>query len=355
VSDSPYARLAEALDRLPGRFPRTPSGAEIPLLRRLFTDEQARLGAVMGRDQEEAVAIAARAGLPARAAAAALDEMADLGLVLACDAPDGWRYRLLQFIDGVFELNRDRFDAELAGLFEAYLHDGGARLLMGHPAYARVLPGAGVSSAEWILPFDDVRAILEQAPHIVLVDCTCRLERELAGEPCEYPRHVCLDLLTDEPADSEGEVVSVERALRILEECEAAGLVHTVSNVQGGWSWLCNCCSCCCEWLRAYTEFRLDTAVVRNYRAALDGGLCSGCDVCVERCQVAAIASADPVVAVSRETCIGCGLCVSTCPTGALRLERLAEAEVTLPPRDAAEWEAERLEGTSASPRAATD
>jgi len=353
VSDSPHARLAEALDRLPGRFPRTPSGAEIPLLRRLFTDEQARLGAVMGRDHEAAAAIAARAGLPASSVAAALDEMAGLGLVLARDTPDGRRYRLLQFVDGVFELNRDRFDAELAGLFEAYLHDGGARLLMGHPAYARVLPGAAVTSAEWILPFDDVRAILEQAPHIVLVDCTCRFERELAGEPCDYPRHVCLDLLP-EPAPG-GEVISVERALRILEECEAAGLVHTVSNVQGGWSWLCNCCSCCCEWLRAYTEFRLESAVVRNYRAVLDAGLCSGCGDCVGRCQVGAIASADPVVELSRETCIGCGLCVSTCPTGALRLERLAEAEITLPPRDAVEWEAARLEGTSSSTRAATD
>jgi hypothetical protein len=37
MTDALYAQLADALDRLPGRLPRTPSAAEIPLLRRLFT------------------------------------------------------------------------------------------------------------------------------------------------------------------------------------------------------------------------------------------------------------------------------------------------------------------------------
>jgi hypothetical protein len=32
-----YEKLAEHLDNLPGGFPRTPSGVEIRILRRLFT------------------------------------------------------------------------------------------------------------------------------------------------------------------------------------------------------------------------------------------------------------------------------------------------------------------------------
>ena len=321
----------------------------MPLLRRLFSDEQACLGAALGRDYEGPSVIAARLGDPVERVAGRLDEMEALELVLTRETEGGRTYRLVQFVDGIFELNIGRFDRELAQLFEAYMNDGGARLLMGQPAYARVLPGEHAASSEWILPFDDVRSILEQTRHIVLAECSCRTERGLVGAPCRFPLRVCLSLYADEPSAAEGEVISVERALRVLEECEEAGLVHTVSNVRGGWTWLCNCCSCCCEWLRGYTEWQIDTAVVRNYRVTLDEVACSGCGACEGRCQVAAIALAGELAEVRRETCIGCGLCVTTCPTGALRLERLPEPEITLPPQDHRSWEDGRSAGTIAS------
>jgi electron transport complex protein RnfB len=343
VRDAPYARLADALDRLPGRFPRTASGAEIPLLRMLFTEQQAQLGAVMGRDYEVAATIAARVGFSAAEVTRQLDGMAAAGLILSRESDGRPTYRLSQFLDGIVELNMHRFGAKLAELFETYMNAGGARLMMGNPAYARVLPAGESVRSEWVLPFDDVRAILEQTPFIALSDCFCRMERGLAGAPCSFPLRVCLNLHATEPAAGDGEVISVECALRILEESEAAGLVHTVSNVQGGWDWLCNCCSCCCEWLRGYTEWQIETAVVRNYRAALDAAACSGCAVCRERCQVDAIAIAGGVAALNTARCIGCGLCVTTCPEEALRLERLPEPDITLPPRDQDAWEEERL------------
>lgn len=342
-NDILYAQLADALDRLPGRFPRTLSGAEIPLLRRLFTDEQARLGAVMGRDYEEVAAIASCAGRPEDETGRLLDEMAALGLVLTRQRGDRRVYRLMQFLDGIVELNMDRFGAELAQLFEAYMSDGGARLLMGKPAYARVLPAEGSIRSEWVLPYDDVRAILEQTGYILLSDCFCRTERALAGAPCRFPMHVCLNLHAEEPQGEEGELITTEEALRILALSEEAGLVHTVSNVRGGWDWVCNCCSCCCEWLRGYTEWQIESAVVRNYRAVVDEASCSGCGDCLGRCQVGALGLTGDVARVDAGSCIGCGLCVTTCPTGALRLERLPEADVTFPPRDREAWEEERV------------
>jgi Na+-translocating ferredoxin:NAD+ oxidoreductase subunit B len=344
VSDVFYRNLADTLDRLPGRFPRTPSGAEIPLLRRLFTAEQARLGAVMGRNYEEASAIAARVASPLSDVGPQLDGMERNGLVLARDSAGRRSYRLAQFLDGIVELNLDRYGAELARLFEAYMNDGGARLLMGSPAYARVLPGEGSVRSEWVLPYDDVRAVLEQTPYIVLSDCFCRTERALVGAPCRFPLHVCLNLHAVEPSAEEGEVVSTEQALAILDQSEEAGLVHTVTNVQGGWDWLCNCCSCCCEWLRGYTEWQIETAVVRTYRVSFDEAACSSCGVCEKRCQVGAISVAGGLAHVCASTCIGCGLCVTTCPEGALQLERLPEPHVTLPPRDREAWEQERLD-----------
>jgi hypothetical protein len=103
--------------------------------------------------------------------------MESVGLVLAKQTAGRPVYRLAQFLDGIIELNVDRLDEQLAQLFEAYMSDGGARLLMGNPAYARVLPGERSIRSEWVLPFDDVRTILEQSASIVLSDCFCRRER----------------------------------------------------------------------------------------------------------------------------------------------------------------------------------
>ena len=347
MTDDLYRRLADALDCLPGRFPRTPSGAELPLLRCLFTPQQAELGAVMRRDYETTATIAARVGRPYDEVARRLSEMEADGLLLSSHAEGQETYRLAQFLDGIVELSMDRLGPELAALFEAYMADGGARLLMGNPAYARVLPAGESVRSEWILPFDDVRAILEQTRWIVATDCFCRTERALAGAPCRFPLHVCLDLHHSADPPQEGEIISTERALEILRGAEEAGLVHTVSNVQGGWDWLCNCCSCCCEWLRGYTEWRQDTALVRNYRVALDADRCSGCAACVDRCQVGALAVNGERASVDRERCVGCGLCVSVCPDEALRLERLPQPDITVPPVDRDAWEKARLESTA--------
>lgn len=342
MSDALYSRLAEALDRLPGRFPSTPSGAEVPLLRRLFTPEQAELGAVMGRDFEDAATLAARVGSPAAVVEPRLEDMVEGGLALAAGSEGTRAYRLDQFLDGIIERWADRLDGELATLFEAYMDDGGARVIMGaRPAYARVLPSAKAIRAEWVLPYDDVRAVIEQTRSIVLNDCFCRAERALAGSPCRFPTHVCLDLRSEPPPPG-STVISADEALGILHEAETAGLVHTVSNVLGSWKWLCNCCSCCCEFLRGYTHWQTETAVVRNYRVRVDEAPCTGCGVCEHRCQVAAIAVSAEVAVADTERCIGCGLCVTTCPEGALELERLPEADITLPPKDIEAWEDER-------------
>ena len=204
------------------------------------------------------------------------------------------------------------------------------------------------ASSEWILPFDDVRAILEQTRHIVLAECSMPHRTWVGRPPCRFPLRVCLSLYADEPSAAEGEVISVERALRVLEECEEAGLVHTVSNVRGGWTWLCNCCSCCCEWLRGYTEWQIDTAVVRNYGrdprrgVARAAGLRGALPGRRDRTRPGNRGGAPRDMYRLRPLRV-------ELPAGALRLERLPEAEIILPPQDHRAWEDGRSAGTIAS------
>ena len=230
-----------------------------------------------------------------------------------------------------------------AELVERFMAEGGARGIMGaQPPIGRVLPAPEATRADWILPYDDVRRVLEETAAVTIIDCVCRLERATLGAPCDYPTHICMTLHDEVPESDEG-LVSKDEALRLLAEADRLGLVHVATNVAGGWEFICHCCGCCCQFLRALTEWDAGTSVVSNYRAVVVPSACSGCGTCVERCQVEAIMQDEGVAVVDAERCIGCGVCATGCPEEAVTLERLPKARITPPPADLVAWGEERL------------
>jgi len=339
-----YARLADALDRLPNGFPRTESGVELAVLRKIATPEEADLASRLSGTMEPTDAIAARAGLAPAEARRALMGLVRKGMAWFEREGGVNRFRLAPFIVGLYEAQLDVLDEELARLVEEYFAQGGAAGIMGpEPALHRVIPAQTAVEHEWVLPYDDVRAIMEGAKSFFVRDCICRTEQALVGNPCRFPVHNCLSFTWREVPPGP-ESVTKEEALALLEETERIGLVHTVSNVAEGIGYVCNCCGCCCGILRGITEFGLEQSVAKaNYLAAIDADLCIGCGVCAERCHVDAIREVGGVYAVIAERCIGCGLCVTGCSSEAVTLTRLPEAETVHPPADFAAWEQERL------------
>jgi ferredoxin len=161
-----------------------------------------------------------------------------------------------------------------------------------------------------VLPYDDVRAILETAASFRLETCVCRLQQdELGTRRCDFPLESCLWFSFAESGEETG-TISREAALAALDEAERVGLVHTVSNVARGIGYVCNCCGCCCGLLRGITEWGIEHSVAQaNYFAEIDPATCTACGECEERCQVHAIdATVDGPRVVRRESCIGCGL-----------------------------------------------
>jgi len=77
-----------------------------------------------------------------------------------------------------------------------------------------------------------------------------------------------------------------------------------------------------------------DGVAKTGYALRIDDPGCSGCGVCVDACNVAALKLADgPVrgrwtLVVDEQVCLGCGACVPVCKRGALRLECVAEPRV---------------------------
>jgi Na+-translocating ferredoxin:NAD+ oxidoreductase subunit B len=341
-----FARLASALDRLPNGYPRTPSGIELRILMKLFTRQEASVAGVMGAKSEPFEEIAGRLGAPAGDTRRMLLAMAKKGMVWPSKGDGKLLFRLAPFIVGIYEASLPVMDHELAHLVEDYLGQGGAAGIMKpQPALHRVVPARGSARTEWILPYDDVKAIILAAKSFQVRDCICRVEQDLLGtRKCDAPIHNCLGISAYE-RPSRPDDISSEQAMAVLDEAEEAGLVHTVSNVMEGVSYVCNCCGCCCGVLRGVTEYGIEESVARaNYIAAIDAVRCNGCGVCAERCQVGAILEEDGSYSVKRSACIGCGLCVTGCASEAALLTLRPDAEKVFPPADFAAWEKARLQ-----------
>ena len=168
------------------------------------------------------------------------------------------------------------------------------------------------------LPYEQVAALVRDARRISLEHCPCRT-REQA---CESPLETCLAF--DQVADymierGVGREIDAAEALAVLGRCEEQGLVHITENADRPLV-LCNCCPCCCVFLRAMTvHAKRDVIDASRYRAVVDQARCIACGLCVERCHFRAMAL-DGAAQVAEERCLGCGLCATTCPAEAIRL-----------------------------------
>lgn len=339
-----YERLASALDLLPGGFPRTRSGVELRILKRIFSLEEALVASHMTGTSETADVIASRANLPGEETELRLNEMVDRGLVWGSKRDGKRRFRLAPYVVGFYEEQWDVMDHELAHLCEQYLNEGGAEGIMRpEPALHRVVPAQRALRTEFILPYDDIKPLILGGKSFELRDCICRKQRDLLDKRiCDFPLEVCLTFsMKERPAGAHS--IGQKRALEVLDRTEEVDLVHTVSNVAQGIFYVCNCCGCCCQVLRGITQFGIEHSVAKaNYYAVVNAELCSGCGICKERCQVHACI-VDEVSVIDLTKCIGCGLCVTGCPNEAVKLQLRPEAKIVHPPDDYKAWERQRL------------
>ena len=259
------------------------------------------------------------------------------------------KYAVVPFVVGIYEFQLNRMDKELTDLVEEYFPTL-INTVGGHkPAVARVIPvNKSIDSRLEILPYENLRTAIEGAASFIINDCICRKERGLQGHPCRHPSETCL-AFSSEPQEATygGRVISKEEALRILDQTEREGLVHATYNVRGQQMFVCNCCSCCCGFLRSIKEFGAPYLLTRsNFVASIDEGRCDGCGICAEqRCPMNALElppGGSPYW-VRDERCIGCGLCAVTCPNDAIRLVRRPAAEQDNPPKNIVTWSLRRL------------
>jgi Na+-translocating ferredoxin:NAD+ oxidoreductase subunit B len=348
--NDPYRLLAERLDALPNGFPSTPDGAELRLLAKLFSPEEAALAAQLTSELQSPAQIGNGLAIVVdqKALGQTLKSMARKGLIDAERTPEGIAYRLLPFVVGIYEMQIGRIDAELARLFENYYTQAFGQTLRIQPAFQRVIPvQESVRVDLAVRPYESAAEIVERAEAWGVLDCICRTQKALIGQACQHPIDVCMAMGPRQGMFDNHPVIhslTRQQAHDTLQRAASAGLVHSVSNSQEGVWYICNCCTCSCGILRGMAELGIANAMARSpFVNQVDVDRCIVCEVCLSYCQFGALKLNDGHTEVNELRCIGCGVCVPSCPEEALGLVRRPESEILPIPANHAEWEMLRM------------
>lgn len=212
-------------------------------------------------------------------------------------------------------------------------------LVTTNPPMLRIVPAQkAVPKEVELLPWEDIRQIIESAHSSTARECCCRT----MVEACDSPIDVCIQF--DGRADyavnrGAAAAITVEDVKARAELAEEAGLVPMVANISSmkALEYLCYCCGCCCVIIEplknsSYADLAKGLAKSR-FEAIVEPEPCTGCQKCVKRCHFDAIRmekvpdTKRQKAVVDPEKCWGCGACVLTCKPEAITLKLVRPAD----------------------------
>jgi len=349
-----YRKLQQYFDTFPVGYPSTKSGVEIRILKRLFTPEEAKIALNLNFSPsydnfEPLESIHERLKSQGFTYTVSklgdiLDNMAKKGAIKSQKQNNQKTYSATMFIIGIFEYQINKITKEFAEdtqkyMDEVLIEDMGRNL----PLQMRTIPvGISVEHDAEVANFDDVIKIIKNAEEpIGIQNCICRQSIVAMGESCKATSRleVCMgfgDMAKMYIDMGWSRKINKEEAIDILKKNEEEGLIFQPSNSQNP-DFICSCCGCCCEAIRAIKHFPNPGQIIStNYYAQIDPDQCTGCGTCIERCHMEAIILTDDISSVKKERCIGCGNCVYTCPSEAI--EFVSKDKKFSPPLTMAEY-----------------
>jgi ferredoxin len=341
-----YKELQRHLDEQPIGFPATESGAEIPLLRRLFSPQEASLAMHLSYKPQSIAAInEAAKGLKLSLSEieTLLDTMMKNGAIGHLER-EGERYFYNHpLVVGIYEWQLNKLNPEMLADMRAYTiqPDFGKEFLSTKIPQMRTIPVRhSITTPSKVITYNDITEIIKanEGP-IVILECICRKAAGMRGQTCERTQRLetCMalgDFAKNSIRADMGRVITKAEALEIIRQNESDGLMLQPSNTQKV-EFVCSCCGCCCGMLNRYGSLPKPVEFwAADYRAAVNPEECSSCGACLEICQINAISleKETDVAIINLDRCLGCGNCVASCPSEAIQLVKKEQG--TVPPRN---------------------
>ncbi len=267
-------------------------------------------------------------------------------------------YRLMPPLPGLFEYTLMRGETgdkqkKLAGLFDRLFgelsdlvqsgYDDFIPILKTIPAMTRVVPieATPEEKLDTVMPYEDVKSIVDKFDTIAVSHCYCRHEKDLLGKSCKVTDDRKNCLLFGQTARfvidyKFGEEISKDDAKKILAKAADDGLVHKTfherQDIEKDEFAICNCCKCCCGTFELYYRGAAPANHLTSYIAEVDADECTGCETCIDACPMEAITMADDLAVIEGEKCIGCGVCVHQCPADSILLNRTGKRQAFVNP-----------------------
>lgn len=337
-----FEKVRERLDEWSTGFPETEGKAEISVLKGIFTKEEAALFLELTPVPEPVADVAARLRKDAETLGEELESMARKGQLFRLRKNGVPMYSAVPFVVGImeFQVNNLKGNRELARNMAIYGKTGFVESLASlSTPHQRSVPVNTELVSKWpIAPYDDAAAILKRQKKIALANCVCRtMVREVTSELCDKPLETCM--LFGSSADyyienGFGREITVDEALDVLKLADEHAMVIQPLNAKKAGA-ICACCGDCCGMMNSLKmQAKPAESVKSSYFAQVDADACVGCEVCLDRCQIDAIAMEDDKAEINLDRCIGCGLCVTTCPSDALSLMKKPDDQLYDPPEN---------------------
>jgi Pyruvate/2-oxoacid:ferredoxin oxidoreductase delta subunit len=193
-----------------------------------------------------------------------------------------------------------------------------------------------IRAGNTIHTYDQVQSYIDKYDTICVGTCFCRHAARLRGEDVHaMPMEVCFWFGQSGEFAIErlgGRRLTKTQARQILDQTEAAGLLHMSRNTTEEIDFLCNCDRWHCEVVTEVLQQPKPGLVFNSgFEPRFDPGLCAACATCIDRCPSAALRMGeDDVPLVDLDRCFGCAVCATGCPEGAIAMD--AKPQWSQPP-----------------------
>jgi len=290
-----YQQLGDKLDSLPFRISKNKELYNI--LKSLYTADEAELVVKMPfglstEDQIRKIADFEKARL-----SSVLENLCIKGLVVDIWIRDRYYYIPSPMVVGIFEFTMMRTGDDLkskawAKLFHSYLETGEAyKVNFGNGekiSPMRVMPHENTiidSDYTEVLDYEKATSVVNSHNKFAIGLCSCRHEKMHLGEKrCDVPLDTCItfgegvDFMVRRNFAKE---VSRTEILESLAKSKETGLVFSCDNARKNVSFICQCCSCCCNILQGISKFGYPNIIVTsNFIAHINDLTCEGCGKC---------------------------------------------------------------------------